>query len=125
MATVVTGIMNVKQAFLSWDAQFDPVILNVFNAALGDVQPILTAITPLVYAGASAMDQFFTAIGKATQAADFKSFISWLAGQVGPAVSALTTTFLKILGRLFQDVPELWTAHLPSGARTGQPVLRI
>ena len=98
VAGITLGVLDLKTAFMNWDAQFNPDILNVFNAAAKAVGPILDAITPLVHAGAKAMTEFFTAISQTAQQSDFKTFMSWLATQVGPAIEALQKTFDNFSG---------------------------
>lgn len=95
---ITLGVLGFKQAFKGWDAQFDPLILQVFNSALSDAAPFLKAITPLVYAGGDALKAFFDAMGGVLKSAAFQKFIEWLAANVGPAVGALTNLFIGIGG---------------------------
>jgi hypothetical protein len=96
--TVTLGVLAAKQVITDWSNQFSPLIIRVFNAAVADLAPILNAITPLVTAGGNALVGFFRSVGAALQQADFKQFISWLAGQVGPAISSFTKTFINFAG---------------------------
>ena len=102
VASVTLGLINAKNTMQNWSAQFSPLIIRVFNAALADLQPILNAITPLVTAGGNALVQFFKAIGQATQQTDFKNFIAWLATQVGPAMQTITEATINFAGAFSQ-----------------------
>jgi hypothetical protein len=105
IATVVEGVLNVKQAFTDWDAQFQPEILNVFAAALADVKPLLNDITPLVHAGASAMQSFFDSIGQVANSPAFGQFIQFLANEAPAAISTITTA-VEDFGAGFANVLE-------------------
>lgn len=93
--TVTLAVLDAKQAFNDWDAQFQPQILEVFNSALADFKPLLNDITPLVTAGASAVNQFFKAVGGVANSSGFQHFIMFLGSEAGPAISTITTAMIN------------------------------
>jgi hypothetical protein len=92
--TITLGMLDAKTIFSDWSAQFSPDVIAVFNSALKILKPLLDALTPLVHAGAGALQGFFKAIGDAIASPGFQKFIGWLATQVGPAVASFTKTFI-------------------------------
>jgi phage-related protein len=103
IASLVGLIMQAKSAFMQWDQQFQPEIISVFSAAISDMMPLLNDITPLVKAGAAEFHDIFEQIGLIAQQPDFKSFISFLAAQAGPAINTILAA-VEQFGQGFADM---------------------
>ena len=93
VAALTFGVVQAKDAFTDWASKFDPLVVRVFTSALNDLRPALSAVSPLVTAGGNALTHFFGVIGDQVRSPGFQSFTHWLAGEVGPAVSALQVAF--------------------------------
>ena len=112
-ATLLAELDHIKFAFKAWDEQFKPEIMEVFNHALAIAVPLMNDMTPLVHAGAKALDQMFGSIKTAVEAPDFKQFIGWLA-QEAPAALMTFITFFESFAAGFSKMMEGMTPFMHS-----------
>ena len=112
IAQVVASVKEVQNAFHDWDSQFQGVVLKVLNDGLKLAIPLLQDITPLVTAGATALDQMFATIGTGLQQSDFKGFIKFLADQAPAALNSIVVGTMNFMGA-FSKMIEAFGAYIP------------
>jgi hypothetical protein len=88
-ATMIMQFDQAKASFMSWDNQFHPEIMGVFTKALTLVNPLLSAMTPLVVGGGNAMNVFLDGLKHGVESGGFHQFTQWAGKEAPGAMSSL------------------------------------
>src|SRR6266702_1407610 len=88
-AAAVKGIQGLEAEFGKLSAKLAPVTFKVLNDGLKIANQLLPSLLPFATAAGNAIDGLLKGLGKCTQSAGFKAFVSQLQALSGPAITAL------------------------------------